>query len=337
MKRFRLQTLVPVLGLVLAGLMVVSLGSGPVAIPPGRVLEVLMGKDLSATPDVTIVRDIRLPRVVLAVLVGGMLGLSGAVMQGFFQNPMADPYIIGVSSGAALGATVALSLSLDFWVWGISSVSVFAFVGALGATLLVAGISLRGGRLPVTVVLLSGVAVASLASALTPLLMLMAHADLQRIFYWLMGSLAARRWDHVQMVWPYALGGVVFLQFYARDLNLILQGEEQAQYLGVEVEKVKRILLVVSALMTAAAVAVSGVIGFVGLIVPHVMRLLVGPDHRRLFPASVLGGAILVVGADLLARQLLAPAELPIGVITSLLGCPFFLYLLRRSRESLAR
>lgn len=335
MTRFRLQVLLPAMGLLLAALVVVSLGTGPVAIAPGRVLEVLMGEGLGAASEVTIVCDIRLPRVVLAVLVGGMLGLSGAVLQGFFQNPMADPYIIGVSSGAALGATVALSLALDFWVWGISSVSVFAFAGALGATLLVAGISLRGGRLPVAVVLLSGVAVASLASALTPLLMLASHADLQRIFYWLMGSLAARRWDHVQMVWPYALGGVLFLQFYARDLNLILQGEEQAQYLGVEVEKVKRVLLVVSALLTAAAVAVSGVIGFVGLIVPHVMRLIVGPDHRRLFPASVLGGAILVVGADLLARLVLAPAELPIGVVTSLLGCPFFLYLLRRTRESL--
>ncbi|MCC7261056.1 MAG: iron chelate uptake ABC transporter family permease subunit, partial [Candidatus Latescibacteria bacterium] len=293
--------------------------------------------ETGAGPEVTIVRDIRLPRVILAALVGAMLALSGAVMQGFFQNPMADPYIIGVSSGAALGATTALSLAIDFWVWGISSVSVFAFAGALMAALLVAGISLRGGRLPVTVVLLSGVAVASLVSALTPLLMLAAHADLQRIFFWLMGSLSARRWDHVRMVWPYALGGAILLQFYARDLNLILQGEEQAQYLGVEVERVKRVLLVVSALLTAAAVAVSGVIGFVGLIVPHVMRLLVGPDHRRLFPASLLGGAILVVGADLLARLLLAPAELPIGVITSLLGCPFFLYLLRRSREGVAR
>ena len=337
MTKLRLQVLLPIMGLILASLVVVSLGAGSVPIPPAQVLEVLMGDPLGPGPEGIIVRDIRLPRVVLAVMVGGMLALSGAVMQGFFQNPMADPYIIGVSSGAALGATTALSLALDFWVWGISSVSVFAFGGALLAALLVAGISLREGRLPVTVVLLSGVAVASLASALTPLLMLASHADLQRVFYWLMGSLSARRWDHVWMVWPYALGGAVLLQFFARDLNLILQGEEQAQYLGVEVERVKRILLVVSALLTAAAVAVSGVIGFVGLIVPHVMRLLVGPDHRRLFPASILGGAILVVGADLLARLLLAPAELPIGVITSLLGCPFFLYLLRRSREGWGR
>lgn len=337
MSPWRLGVLLPLMGLLLAALVVLSLGAGSVSIPPARVLEVLTGGGDSASPEQTIVRDIRLPRVILAALVGGMLALSGAVMQGFFQNPMADPYIIGVSSGAALGATTALSLSIDFWVWGISSVSVLAFIGALVAALVVAGISLRAGRLPVTVVLLSGVAVASLTSAMTPLMMLATHADLQRIFFWLMGSLSARRWDHVKMVWPYALGGAVLLQFYARDLNLILQGEEQAQYLGVEVERVKRTLLVISALLTAAAVAVSGVIGFVGLIVPHVMRLIVGPDHRRLFPASILGGAILVAGADLLARLVLAPAELPIGVITSLLGCPFFLYLLRRSREGTAR
>lgn len=330
MKRLPLRVVLPALGLILGGLVVVSLGAGAVAIPPARVVEALAGAEKGTGPELTIVRDIRLPRVLLAALVGGMLALSGAAMQGFFQNPMADPYIIGVSSGAALGATAALSLSLDFWVWGISSVSVFAFAGALLAALLVAGISLREGRLPVTVVLLSGVAVASLASALTPLLMLASQADLQRVFYWLMGSLSSRRWEHLHMVWPYALGGAVLLQCYARDLNLILQGEEQAQYLGVEVERVKRVLLVVSALLAAAAVAVSGVVGFVGLIVPHFMRLVVGPDHRRLFPASLLGGAVLVVGADLLARLVLAPAELPIGVITSLLGCPFFLYLLRR-------
>ena len=211
MKRRGLQLLLPGMGVALVVLAVLSLGAGPVAIAPGRVLEVLLGQQGPAGTEIAIVRDIRLPRVVLALLVGGMLGLSGAVMQGFFQNPMADPYIIGVSSGAALGATLAMSFAVDFWLWGISSVSIFAFAGALGATALVWGISLRGGRLPVTVVLLSGVAVASLAAALTPLIMLWTHADLQRVFYWLMGSLAARRWEHVQMVWPYALGGVIFL------------------------------------------------------------------------------------------------------------------------------
>ena len=208
-----------------------------------------------------------------------------------------------------------------------------AFIGALLVTFAVYAVSLRGGRLPVTLVLLTGVAIGSLASALTSFLIISSDQDLHRILFWIMGSLAARRWEHVQMVWPQILIGVVLLQFFARDLNLLLQGEEQARHLGVEVERVKRILLLVSALLAAAAVAVSGIIGFVGLIVPHLMRLLVGPDYRKLFPASVLGGAILVVGADALARVLIAPAEIPIGIITSLLGCPFFLYLLSRRRS----
>ena len=183
-------------------------------------------------------------------------------------------------------------------------------------------------------VLLTGVALGSLASAVTSFLMISSERDLHQIMFWLMGSLSSRRWEHVQMIWPQVAIGIVLLQFFARDLNLILQGEENAQHLGVDVERVKRLLLVGAALLAAAAVAVSGIIGFVGLIVPHVMRMLVGPDHRRLFPASVLGGAILLVGADLLARTLIAPAEIPIGIITSLLGGPFFLYLLSRRRET---
>jgi len=332
---------VPILLAVLFGGMTLSLGSGPVAIPPGRVLQLFFellgigGEKGLGDVHAVIVQDIRLPRVLLAVLVGAALAQSGAVMQGFFQNPMADPYIIGVSSGAALGATLAVFFSVDFWVFGISGVSLCAFVGALAVTSMVYAISMRGGRLPVTLVLLTGVAIGSLAAALTSFLMISSDQDLHRILFWIMGSLSSRRWEHVRMVWPQILVGVVLLQFFARDLNLILQGEENAQHLGVDVEKVKRILLVLAALLAAAAVAVSGIIGFVGLIVPHVMRLLVGPDHRKLFPASILGGAILMVGADVLARILIAPAEIPIGIITSVLGCPFFLYLLGRRRESL--
>ena len=246
---------------------------------------------------------------------------------------MADPYIIGVSSGSALGATLALALSIDFWLFGLHSVSVFAFAGALAVTFLVYAISVRGGRVPVTVLLLTGVAVGSLAAALTSFVMITSHESLHRILFWLMGSLSSRRWEHVQMIWPYAVIGIVVLQIYAKDLNMLLQGEESARYLGVDVERVKIVLLFVVALLTAAAVAVSGIIGFVGLVVPHIMRLLVGPDHRRLFPASILGGAILMVGADILARTLIEPAEIPIGVITSVIGCPFFLFLLSRRKE----
>ena len=335
MKRFSEgRVFLPVLGVLLGLIAVVALGAGPVSIPPGKVLEIFFnGLSAAEFPDDThyiIVWDLRLPRVILAVLVGASLALSGAVMQGFFQNPMADPYIIGVSSGAALGATLAMYSGIEFWFFGISAVSVFAFVGALAVTFLVYGISMRGGQLPITVVLLTGIALGALAAALTSFLLITSERDLQRILYWLMGSLSSRRWDHVQTILPYTLIGAVVLRFFARDLNVILQGEENAQFLGVDVERTKRILLVLAALLAAAAVAVSGIIGFVGLVVPHIMRLLVGPDHRKLFPASLLGGAILLVGADILARTLIAPTEIPIGIITSVLGCPFFLYLLSR-------
>lgn len=327
-----------VLAAVLVALVLLSLGTGSVHISPSDVMHILLNQGDSRfapnSPEFVIVREIRPPRVALAVLVGAALALSGAVMQGLFQNPMADPYIIGVSSGAALGASTALSLSLNFWFLGIHSVSVFAFGGALLIALLVYGISIRDGRTPTTVLLLTGIAIGSLAAALTSLLLITSsRADLHRILFWLMGSLSSRRWEHVNMIWPYALAGTVVIQLFARDLNLLLQGEESAQYMGVRVELVKRALLVVAALLTAAAVAVSGIIGFVGLVVPHFMRMLTGPDHRSLFPASVLGGAILLVGADMAARTLISPAEIPLGVITSLLGCPFFLFLLRRRRE----
>jgi iron complex transport system permease protein len=181
--------------------------------------------------------------------------------------------------------------------------------------------------------LLTGVALGSLASALTSFLIITSGRDLHQILFWMMGGLSSRRWDHVQMVWPQIVVAIVLLQFFARDLNLILQGEESAKHLGVDVERVKRILLVLAALLAAAAVSVSGLIGFVGLIVPHLMRLLVGPDHRHLFPASLLGGAVLLVAADILARVLMAPGEIPVGIITALLGCPFFLWLLSRRAE----
>ena len=329
--------MVAALILVLVAGVITSLLTGPVEIPPDKVFRALWQIfDGASSDDVgnEIVRNLRLPQVILAILVGAALAQSGAAMQGFFQNPMADPFIIGISSGAALGATLAVFLSLDIWVAGVNAVAGFAFVGAVVVTFIVYVLSVRGGGVPVTTVLLTGIAVGSLATAVTSFLMITGSHDLHRILYWLMGSLTARRWDHVQMVWPQILAGVVLLQLFSRDLNLILQGEENAKYLGVDVERVKKILLLLSAMLAAAAVSVSGIIGFVGLIVPHVMRLLVGPDHRKLFPASLLGGAILLVWADVLARNLVAPAEVPIGIITSLLGCPFFLFLLSRRRAT---
>ncbi|MBT3342974.1 MAG: iron chelate uptake ABC transporter family permease subunit [Gemmatimonadetes bacterium] len=336
----------PSLSLLLLFLCVLSLGTGPVSIPAADVVDLLFngsgeegteGKlgdsDLDRRAALVIVRELRPPRILLAVLVGASLALSGAVMQGFFQNPMADPYIIGVSSGAALGATLALTMSINFWVAGLHSASIFAFAGALTVTLIVYTVSLRAGRVPATLLLLTGVAVGSMAGAATSFIMLSGDDTLHAVLYWILGSFSSRRWEHVHMVWPSLIVGIVVLQVHARDLNVLLQGEENAQYLGVDVERLKKIFLLLTALLTATAVSVSGIIGFVGLIVPHMMRLLVGPDHRVLFPASLLGGAILMVAADMLARTVAAPAEVPVGIVTALLGCPFFLYLLSRRRE----
>jgi iron complex transport system permease protein len=292
----------------------------------------LIGKPVQG-PAEAIVRDIRLPRLILAVLVGAALAVAGTAMQGFFQNPMADPYVVGVSSGAALGATLGMVLHIDFWIAGLSATPVFAFAGALGTTFLVYALSLRGGRVPVGLLLLIGVAVGALAAAATSFLMIIGDKDLRLILFWLLGSLSSRRWDHVQMILPYVILGITLIWAYARDLNLFLLGEETAQHTGVEVEQVKRIVLSAAALLAAAAVSVSGIIGFVGLIVPHLMRLIVGPDHRRLIPISALSGALLMVQADVLARTLAAPSEIPIGIITSALGCPFFLLLIARRKD----
>ncbi len=277
--------------------------------------------------------NIRLPRVVLGALVGAALGVAGAVMQGLFRNPMAGPFVVGVSSGAGLGAAIALKW-VDFWLLGFSSVPVLAFVGASGVTILVYVLSRRGGEVPIATLLLTGIAVGSLCSALTAIVIVLSDAgEVRGIVFWLMGRLSLRFWDpHVKMMLPYALVGIALTMLYARDLNVLSLGDESAQHLGLEVRRTKLILLLVASLLAAGAVAVSGVIAFVGLVVPHLMRLLVGPDHRGLIPASALGGAALLVVADLLARMVLAPAELPVGIMTSLLGCPFFLYLLHRRR-----
>ena len=318
--------------LLLLGCGLFSLGVGAAALPPQAVWDALTGRPVPETT-AAIVRDIRLPRLILAVLIGAALAVAGAAMQGFFQNPMADPYIVGVSSGAALGATCGMVFRLDFWIAGLSATPLLAFAGGLGVTFLVYALSLRGGRVPVVLLLLIGVAVGALAAAATSFLMIVGDEDTRLILFWLLGSLSSRRWDHVWMVLPYVLIGIAVVWVYARDLNLLLLGEETAQHTGVEVERVKRIVLSAAALLAAAAVSVSGIIGFVGLIVPHLMRLAVGPDHRRLIPISALAGALLMVLADLLARTAVAPSEIPIGIITSALGCPFFLFLIARRND----
>ncbi len=252
-------------------------------------------------------------------------------MQSFFQNPMAAPSILGVSAGAALGATAAIMLGLNIGFWGFGAVPVAAFVGALAVSAAVYLLSRRGGRTPVTLLLLTGIALGALASAISSFLLIRGQqGDLDMVIIWMMGSIANRGWEHVQMILPYTLGATAIVYLYSRELNVLMMGDEQAYYLGVPVERVKLILLVLASLLAAAAVAVTGTIGFIGLIVPHLMRLLVGPNHRILLPMCLLAGGVVLGLSDIVANL---AGEIPIGIVTSLLGAPFFLYLLHRSRD----
>ena len=284
--------------------------------------------------DLDRVLSLRVPRVLLAIIVGAALAVAGAVMQSFFQNPMASPYILGVASGASLGATVAFSAGLVGGIAGQSAPSACAFAGAVGVTFLVYALARRGGRVNTTLLLLTGIAVGTFAGAMAYMLMfLFTEQTIGQVLQWIMGTLSNRGWSELAVAGPVAILGVAFVRLYARDLNVMLMGAETAQHLGVHVERTRLVLLIVSSLLTAVAVAAVGIIGFVGLVVPHVMRLIVGPDHRALIPASVLGGALLVLGADALARSL--PHEsVPLGVLTTLVGCPFFIFLLTRREKT---
>jgi iron complex transport system permease protein len=280
-----------------------------------------------------IILSVRLPRVILAALVGASLAAAGVAFQGMFRNVMADPYIIGVSSGAAFGATLAIWLGLSFSFFGISSIGACAFIGATLTTITVYRIAQTGRTASVTTLLLAGIAISSFLSAAVSLVMLLDHENVSRIVFWTLGGLANARWNHVTTVLPGMTIGLFGLMIYARDLNIMAMGEDEAAYLGINVESVKRILLVVCSLLAGFAVAVSGIIGFVGLIVPHIARLIFGPDHQKLIPLSAVMGAIFLMLADIIARTIIAPVEIPVGVITAMFGGPFFIFLLTKHKR----
>lgn len=321
-----------------------SLALGPVSLPLLDTLKAglrLLGVPLDGAglqQAELIVGQIRLPRSLLGLAVGAVLALSGVAMQGLFRNPLADPGLVGVSSGAALGAALAI-VTGSLWggipeALGPYLLSLCAFVGGLGVTALVYRLGRHEGQTSVATMLLAGVALTALAGAAIGLLTYLADdATLRTLTFWNMGSLNGASYARL---WPLLLVLVLvacWLPRRAAALNALLLGESEARHLGFEVERLKRELVFCTALGVGAAVAAAGLIGFVGLVVPHLLRLLVGPDHRILLPASALAGASLLLLADLLARLLLAPAELPIGIVTALLGAPFFLYLLVRERR----
>jgi len=285
--------------------------------------------------DIVIISQIRLPRILLSIFVGMALAGAGVIFQGLFRNPMADPFVIGVSAGAALGATIGLVFITGVGLLGISTTTIFALLGAMGTTFLVYNISRVRGKVSVITLLLSGIALSAMLSAVTYFIMIFKTHDMAKIVFWIMGGFTSASWSNFIILAPVVTTLVIISGFFMKDLNIISLGDERAVQLGVQTDRVKKILLVLASLIAAAAVAMSGIIGFVGLITPHILRLLVGPDHKILYPTSVLAGGIVLLISDTIARTVLMPREIPVGIITSVIGVPFFLYLLVKSKKQI--
>lgn len=327
------------LALLLAVVIILATGMGFLAIAPLEVVQVLWAKACGAAPAATmdpsfpfIVMEVRLPRILTAAIVGGGLAMAGAVFQAILLNPLADPYTLGVSSGAAFGASLALVLGImGITVPAVFSVPFLSFAGAMATLAAVFALAAPDGRLSSNTLILSGVIVAAILSAGIGFIKYLADEHVGVIIFWLMGSLVGKTWSDVGLTGAFAFPCLLVMLYFAGDLNIMAFGGRTAETLGVDSRRVKKILLVAASLITAICVSVSGIIGFVGLIVPHLLRLILGPDNRLLIPACFFGGAILLLTADTITRAWL-PTELPIGVLTSLIGGPFFCYIFRRKQ-----
>jgi iron complex transport system permease protein len=318
--------------LTLVVMLIVSLAIGSVFISPAELWNVISGASSSDTFR-TILWNIRLPRTVLIALVGAALGGSGAAYQGLFRNPLADPYLIGVASGAGLGAILAMSIQWPYTTLGLLAVPLAAFLASLLTVYLVYTFAHIGQTVPTTNLILAGVAVSSFAVSLTSFLMLHSTGEVRRALGWLLGGVSLVGWDVTLALIPYLAIGMTTLALTGYSLNLLQFGDDQATQMGLNVRRAKFIIIVAASLVTAAAVSFAGIIGFVGLIVPHIVRIWWGVDYRRLIPLSIIGGASVLLVADVLARIVLAPEELPVGIVTALAGAPFFLWVLRRAKN----
>lgn len=329
----------------LFGAAVLTIAMGQVSIPPDTTAAILLSKvpplNLIFNPDwptsyEVIVIDIRLPRVLLGILVGAALASSGAVMQGTFKNPLADPYVLGLAAGAVFGASISMVLGLSLG-FGFAKYSTpfLAFIFTLLTAFLVYSIARVGRKVPTSTLLLAGIAVGTFFWAINSFMQYLAGERLQAVIFWIMGGLWPASWEDVALSAPPIILGIALIMLFSKHLNAMLMGEEVASSLGINVDFALKALIVLSALIVASAVAVSGTIGFVGLVIPHMLRLIVGPDHRVLLPTSCLFGATFLVLADLVARLVVAPAELPVGIITASIGAPFFIYLLRTKKKAI--
>ncbi|MDI3508239.1 MAG: cobalamin transport system permease protein [Clostridiales bacterium] len=330
--------------LFLSILLAVSLGAADITMADAFGVLVkplpIVGRWVNASYDevyYSIVWGIRLPRILLAAIVGMGLAAAGTAFQGMLRNPMADPYVLGVSSGASFGATISIVLGIGSGFMGLAGSTTAAFIGAVLTMAAVYTLGRAGRKSSMVTLLLAGIAVSSFLSAMVSFMMILNHDKLESIVLWTMGSFAMASWTSLYISFPIIMFGSIVLWFMSKEMNALLMGDETALHLGVDVNKVRRLLLAVGSLITASAVSVSGIIGFVGLIIPHVVRLFTGPDHRRLLPAAAVSGAIFMIISDTLARTAMAPIEIPVGIITSLVGGPFFLYLLVRNRNAAYR
>ncbi|MBU3143654.1 iron ABC transporter permease [Clostridium sp. CF012] len=282
---------------------------------------------------IIILLNLRLPRILLACLVGAALSVVGTSFQGIFKNPMADPFVLGVSSGAALGATITMVFLKEVHFFGMSMVALTAFIGAIITTFLVYNIARVGTKVPVATLLLAGIAINYLLSSIISLMMTFNRDNIEKIVMWTMGSFSTAGWNEVILLSIIVIPSILFISTFSRDLNIMLLGEDTARSLGIDVNGFKKYIFVISTLMVAAVVSVSGIIGFVGLIVPHAIRMIFGSDNRVVIPFSALGGAIFLIICDTFARVVVPPSEIPVGIITSIFGVPFFIYLLYRTKK----
>ena len=322
--------------------LIMSVAIGPVKIPPLQAMDIFLSKLFSIAraegwPETfaTILMQVRLPNAVLIALAGMALGGSGAAYQGLFRNPLADPYVIGVASGAGLGAVLAMAIRWPESIMGMLTIPIAAFMGALITVGVVYTIARVGRSTPITTLILAGVAVSSFATAMMTLIMILSSAEIHRAVNWLVGGFSLGGWGPVLASIPYLILGLGILWLSGRQLNVLQFGDDQAHQMGLDVERAKIVILGAASLAAATAVAFSGIIAFVGLIVPHFVRILWGVDHRRLIPLATLFGASFLLIADLVARTLLAPRQLPVGIITAIIGAPFFLWLLVQSKREI--
>lgn len=333
----KMGVILPAMFVLLLFTIILAVALGAVYVPLGRSFRIILDNiGLISDPtlpedQISIIYRVRLPRVIVACIAGAALSACGAVMQGLFRNPMADPGVLGVSSGAGLGAIIAITTGIA--ARSIYTMPVFAAIGALCAVTVIYLLSLRRGRIAPLTLILSGIAVSTFIGAVTQFILIKSNTyEVRRFVSWTMGGLSGMMWEQVRLITFPVLALLAVMMMFSRDLNLLQLGEEEAQSLGLEPSRTRKILLLISSLITATAISVCGPISFVGLIVPHIMRLIAGPDHRLLIPASAIGGAIFLTGCDILGR-LPANGETHVGIITAILGAPYFLYLLIRSRK----